>query len=134
MRKVLRFLGEVRVELGKVVWPTRAKAARLTVVVVIVSVVFGAFLAAVDYGLGKGVQFAIDSAQKGKKSGSNTNPNTQTVPVGGAGAQPAPVPAGGAPGAAQPPAAQPGQPNAAAPANANPAPANQPPANPAPGQ
>ncbi len=63
MRKIISFLKEARAELGKVVWPTRRRAAKLTVIVVVVTVAFGAFIGAVDYGLSNGVQ-AIVSATK----------------------------------------------------------------------
>jgi len=44
-----KFLGEVRSELRKVVWPTRTEARNLTVLVVGVSVVVGIVLGFVDY-------------------------------------------------------------------------------------
>jgi len=42
------FLKEVRDELQKVVWPTRAEIIRLTVVVVIISLFVGIFIGGVD--------------------------------------------------------------------------------------
>lgn len=65
MRKIISFLKEARAELGKVVWPTRRRAAKLTTIVVVVTVAFGVFIGAVDYGLSNGVQ-AIVSLSKGK--------------------------------------------------------------------
>ena len=49
--KVLDFLKEVKVELQKVVWPTRAKTIQLTVIVIGVTVIVGFFLGAIDFGL-----------------------------------------------------------------------------------
>lgn len=46
----LRFFGEVLSELRKAVWPTREEAIRLTVMVLIVSVVVGLVLGAIDFG------------------------------------------------------------------------------------
>jgi len=43
------FLKEVREELKKVVWPTRDEVIRLTAVVIIVSLLVGFFLGALDF-------------------------------------------------------------------------------------
>ena len=45
-----RYIGEVISELKKVVWLTRREIVYLTIVVLIVSVAFGIFLGALDYG------------------------------------------------------------------------------------
>lgn len=47
-----RFLSDVINELRKVVWPTREDTIHLTVVVVIVTIIFGALLGAIDVGFG----------------------------------------------------------------------------------
>ena len=44
----LSYVKESRVELGKVVWPTRNETIRLTVIVVVVSVLIGAYIAGLD--------------------------------------------------------------------------------------
>ena len=49
----LKFLKEVRSELKRVVWPTRQEAVRLTTVVIIVSVLVGIYIGALDYILTK---------------------------------------------------------------------------------
>jgi preprotein translocase subunit SecE len=49
---VPRFLADIISELRKVVWPTRDDVMHLTVVVVIVTVILGAVLGAVDIGFG----------------------------------------------------------------------------------
>ena len=46
-----RFLIEVRAELGRVTWPTRREVWATTVVVILISLVFGIYLYAVDLGL-----------------------------------------------------------------------------------
>lgn len=47
------FLKEVRDELKKVVWPTRSEVIRLTTVVILVSLIVGIYLGAIDYILTK---------------------------------------------------------------------------------
>ncbi len=49
MSKALDFLAEVRVELEKVVWPTRQQTIRLTLTVILVTIIVGFFVGAVDY-------------------------------------------------------------------------------------
>ena len=43
-------------ELRKVVWPSRQETGNLTVVVLVVSIAVGAFLAAIDFGLNRVVE------------------------------------------------------------------------------
>lgn len=45
----IEFLKQTRDELKKVIWPTRTEVVRLTVTVIIISVVVGLFLGAFDY-------------------------------------------------------------------------------------
>ena len=44
----LNYLKESKAELEKVVWPTKQETLRLTVVVVIVSIIIGAYIAGMD--------------------------------------------------------------------------------------
>ena len=53
------FLKEVREELGKVVWPTRAEVVRLTSVVILVSVFVGVLLGGIDFLLTKLLESVI---------------------------------------------------------------------------
>jgi preprotein translocase subunit SecE len=46
-----RFLTDVRAELGRVTWPTRREVWATTVVVILVSLLFGIYLYVVDLGL-----------------------------------------------------------------------------------
>lgn len=48
-----KFLKEVKVELSRVIWPTRAEAIKLTLVVILVSALIGAFISAIDFVLTK---------------------------------------------------------------------------------
>jgi len=43
------FLREVRAEMEKVVWPTRNQAIQLTVMVIAVSVLVGAYIGGLDF-------------------------------------------------------------------------------------
>ena len=43
-----RFLGDVRAELSRVTWPTRREVWATTIVVILVSLLFGVYLYAVD--------------------------------------------------------------------------------------
>ncbi len=49
--KALDFLKEVKVELEKVVWPTRAQTIRLTFIVIFITVMVAFFVGVVDFGL-----------------------------------------------------------------------------------
>lgn len=51
-----RFFGDTIAELKKVTWPTRQEAIRLTVTVLIVCIIIGAFLALADYGFSQLVE------------------------------------------------------------------------------
>lgn len=45
---MFKFVTEVRTELTKVTWPTRADTIRLTIIVVVISVVVGLYLGGLD--------------------------------------------------------------------------------------
>lgn len=47
--KILDFLSEVRVELTKVVWPTRDQTIRLTFIVILITVMVAFFVGGIDY-------------------------------------------------------------------------------------
>jgi len=44
----VKFVKEVRAELGKVTWPTREDTIKLTVVVIAISVLVGGFIGGLD--------------------------------------------------------------------------------------
>jgi preprotein translocase subunit SecE len=54
-----RFLSEVRNELARVSWPARREVWATTLVVIIVSSLFGIYLYAVDLGISAGVQWVF---------------------------------------------------------------------------
>ncbi|MBI2022758.1 preprotein translocase subunit SecE [Candidatus Daviesbacteria bacterium] len=49
MTRALDFLKEVRMELEKVVWPTKQQTIKLTVIVIVVTVAVGFFIGGLDY-------------------------------------------------------------------------------------
>lgn len=51
MGKIIQFFIEVKNELSKVVWPSRAQTIRYTATVIVFSVVVALILGAADYGL-----------------------------------------------------------------------------------
>jgi preprotein translocase subunit SecE len=51
--KVVQFLKEIRVELGKVTWPSRNELIGSTIVVVVVSLILSLFTGVVDFILAK---------------------------------------------------------------------------------
>lgn len=97
MRKITRFLRESYAELRKVVWPTRRRAAKLTVMVIGVTIAMSAFLATVDYGLNQGIKAVINSTEKSdtQAPAGNTTPidanQPLTIPGGDASTQQQPT-------------------------------------------
>ena len=53
MSKIIQFFREVKVELSKVVWPTKREALRATGIVILFSLLVAVFLGAIDFGLTK---------------------------------------------------------------------------------
>lgn len=51
--KAVDFLREVRVELAKVVWPSKEATFRLTILVIVITIIVGFFIGAIDLGLTK---------------------------------------------------------------------------------
>jgi len=54
-----RFFGEVKSELAKVTWPTKDQVIRLTGVVVVISLIVGLFIGALDLSFTKIVEFIV---------------------------------------------------------------------------
>jgi len=59
MKKFFKFLVESKEELTKVVWPTRKEAIAMTTVVLVICVVVGVYLGAIDYALSKALTFLL---------------------------------------------------------------------------
>lgn len=49
MKPVLNYLSEVRVELSKVVWPTKVEVVKLTLIVLLISGAVALYVGALDY-------------------------------------------------------------------------------------
>lgn len=60
MNQVIKFLTEARDELKKVVWPTRREIAKLSAIVITVTVVIGFYLGGLDALFSRGVQYLIN--------------------------------------------------------------------------
>ncbi len=60
MGKIITYFMEVKNELSKVVWPTRAATIRYTGVVIVFSIVVAVILASADYGLIKLLEKVIN--------------------------------------------------------------------------
>ena len=54
-----RFLSEARSELGRVTWPTRREVWATTIVVILVSMLFGIYLYIIDLSLSKFMTWAF---------------------------------------------------------------------------
>lgn len=50
MQQITNFAREVRSEFNNIVWPTKREAARLSLIVILVSVAVGAFVGGLDFG------------------------------------------------------------------------------------
>lgn len=45
----IEFFREVKVELAKVIWPTRQELIKMTILIVLVSIAVGAFIGSLDF-------------------------------------------------------------------------------------
>lgn len=59
-RAVIDFFNEVRVELTKVVWPTPEQTVKLTVIVILVTIIVGFFLGGIDFLLTKVLELVLE--------------------------------------------------------------------------
>jgi preprotein translocase subunit SecE len=49
MNKIAQYLSEVKTELSKVIWPKRQEVLKLTLVVLFISALVGAYVGGLDY-------------------------------------------------------------------------------------
>jgi preprotein translocase subunit SecE len=54
-----KFLSEVKAELFKVTWPTKQEVTRLTAVVIIISLVVGAYIGGLDFLFTKTIELVL---------------------------------------------------------------------------
>ena len=59
MKSVISFFSEVRLELTKVTWPKRHEVVRLTIIVLAVAIIIGAYVGGLDYLFTKGLGLII---------------------------------------------------------------------------
>lgn len=60
MANPIQFIKEAQAELKKVVWPSRKETIRITIAVIILSLVVAAFLGLADLGLSKVVGLLVN--------------------------------------------------------------------------
>ncbi len=68
MKSIIKFFSEVRTELMKVTWPSRAAAISMTLTVLGVSVVFALYISGADLVITQGIRWITLHSQQ--KSGS----------------------------------------------------------------
>jgi preprotein translocase SecE subunit len=59
MKDVIQFLNEVKLELGKVVWPKIDEWVGSTIIVLILVCIFAVYLKAIDLGFSHLVQYVV---------------------------------------------------------------------------
>ncbi len=59
MNKVIRYFREVRSELKKVVWPTRQEAIKLTILVIVGTILISLLIGVFDYIFTKILEFVL---------------------------------------------------------------------------
>ncbi len=57
--RIISYLKDVRSELSKVVWPKREEVIKLTLIVLIISVVVGAYVGVLDFVFTKWLEYMI---------------------------------------------------------------------------
>ncbi len=59
VKKIKQYLYEVRIEIGKIIWPEKDKATKTTYVVVVFIILVTIFLGLIDIGFSKIISFLI---------------------------------------------------------------------------
>ncbi|MDP2932784.1 MAG: preprotein translocase subunit SecE [bacterium] len=59
MNKIIQYLREVKNEMRKVIWPSRKETIKMTVIVILFSLLVSFFLGAVDLGLIKLIEMSL---------------------------------------------------------------------------
>lgn len=57
--RIIRFLKEVKREMNKVTWPSRAEVINFTIVVIVACIIFGLYLGLVDFALARGIKILL---------------------------------------------------------------------------
>lgn len=59
MKAVIRYIQEVRMELTKVIWPTKDEVIKLTLTVLIISTIVGIYIGGLDFAFTKLLEVLI---------------------------------------------------------------------------
>ncbi len=59
VKALINYIREVRIELGKVIWPKRKEVVRLTLIVFLISGIIGAYIGIIDYAFTKLLELII---------------------------------------------------------------------------
>ena len=59
MLQIGKFLGQVKTEMGKVAWPSKAELISSTIVVIVTTLLLGIFIGVCDLVLSRGVNLLI---------------------------------------------------------------------------
>jgi len=59
VKTITNYLAEVRAELVKVVWPKREQVVKLTLIVLVISAIVGAYLGGLDFAFTKLLELVI---------------------------------------------------------------------------
>lgn len=59
MTSPIKFLSETKEELQKVTWPTRAEVTRLTIIVIVSSLIVGVYIGGVDFLFTKALELVL---------------------------------------------------------------------------
>lgn len=59
MKRIPKYLKEVRVELSKVIWPKKDEVVKLTLTILLISIIIGAFIGLLDISFTKLLETVI---------------------------------------------------------------------------
>lgn len=76
MKTIIKFVKEAIRELGKVTWPTKPVVIKLTIGVLIVSIIFAIFVGLVDVGITKGLRGLLNFVSTNQGTTSTTIPQS----------------------------------------------------------
>ena len=60
MKQVITYLQDVRFELTKVIWPKKEEVTKLTLLVILVSIIVGLYVGVLDYSFTKLLEYLIE--------------------------------------------------------------------------
>lgn len=81
MKKIVKFIKESLQELAKVTWPTRSNVLRLTVGVVVISILFALFIGVIDLGITNGLRGLLVLLSKSGTSQQSSSSSSQPIQI-----------------------------------------------------